>query len=157
VEGPELAGGPVGSSEGGGEFGRGGTGSSFGGVQVGRGGARSSGRGGDVGRGGAGDSGGGGEAGGGGAGSSGGGGEEGRGGAGSFGRGDFSLKQTHMSLLSSLSVEACSGPKMLSKSAIEGFLVETSVSADASETEATNSKFILRDKIHKDRYTDRGS
>lgn len=139
VEGPEGTGGAEGSSEGGGEVGRGGTESSFGGGEVGRGGAGSSGGGGDVGKGGAGDSGGGGEAGSGGAGSSGGGGEVGRGGAGSVGRGgrteDSSLKQTQASFVSSGPEGGCSGPKMLSKSAIDVFLVP-SASGDASACSA---------------------
>lgn len=138
VGGPEGMRGGAGSSDGGGEVGRGGTGASFRGGETGRGGAGSSGGGGDVGKGGAGDSGGGGEAGNGGAGSSGGGGEVGSGGAGSFGRGgwleDSSLKHTHVSLVSSSAGGACSGPKMLSKSAIDGFLVEPSASGDTSET-----------------------
>lgn len=128
----------AGSTEGGGEVGRGGAGSSFGGGDVGRGGARSSEGGGDVGKGGAGDSGGGGEA--------------GSGGAGASGRGGrlevSSLKQTHFSPLSSV-VESCSGPKILSKSAIEGFLVETSASVDSSETQRPNAKEVIlhsRDK-----------
>lgn len=126
VDGPERMGGATGSSVGGGEVGRGGSGSSFGGGEVGRGGAGSSGRGGDVGKGGAGDSGGGGEA--------------GRGGAGSSGRGgraaDSSLKQTHESFFSSPAGGASSGPKMLSRSAIEGFLAELSASVDTSASSA---------------------
>lgn len=134
----------------------------FGGGEVGRGGAGSSGGGGDVGKGGAGDSGGGGDAGNGGAGSSGGGGEAWSGGAGSFGIGgcldESSLKQTHVSPVSSGKGWACSGPKMLSKSAIEGFLPP----ADASETQKTgdqsvfaevSSKCAQRDKTSQ---TDRG-
>lgn len=128
VEGPEGTEGAACSSEGGGEVGRGGTGTSFGGGEVGRGGAGSSGGGGDIGKGGAGDSGGGGEAGG--------------GGAGSSGRGGWlevsSLKQTHDSPVSSPA--GGSGPKMLSKSAIEGFLVEPSASVDTSETETTGDQ-----------------
>lgn len=120
--GAEGTEGAAGSSEGGGEVGRGGAGSSIGGGEVGRGGAGSSGGGGDVGKGGAGDSGGGGEA--------------GNGGAGSSGNGgwseDSSLKQTHVSPVLSPAGAASSGPKMLSKSAIEGFLVEPSASVDTS-------------------------
>lgn len=130
VEGPEGTAG--GSTEGDGEVGRGGAGSSFGGGDVGRGGARSSGAGGVVGKGGAGDSGGGGEA--------------GSGGAGSSGRSGrleaSSLKQTHLSPLSSV-VGSCSGPKILSKSAIEGFLVETSASVDTSETQRPITKEVI--------------
>lgn len=122
----------MGCSEGGGEVGRGGGGSSFGGGEVGRGGAVSSDRGGDAGKGGAGDSGGGGEAGN-------GGGEDRSGRAGSFCRGswseDCSLKQTHMSPASSPAGTGCSGPKMLSKSAIDVFLEELSASVDTSETD----------------------
>lgn len=119
--GPEGTGGAAGSSEGGGDVGRGGKGSSFGGGEVGRGG--------DVGKGGAGDSGGGGEAGRGGAGSTG----------GTGGRsGDSALKQTHESPVSSPAGGGFSGPKMLSKSAIEGFLLEPSASVDTSETQTTN-------------------
>lgn len=133
VGGPEGTGGAAGSTEGGGEVGRGGTGSSFGGGEVGRGGAGSSGGCGDVGKGGAGDSGGGGEA--------------GSRGAGSTGRGgrlaDSSLKQTHVSPVSSPAGGACSGPKMLSKSAIEGFLVEPSASVDASETQTTDQSKVV--------------
>lgn len=134
VEGPEgTAGAAEGSTEGGGEVGRGGAGSSFGGGDVGRGGARSSGAGGDVGKGGAGDSGGGGEA--------------GSGGAGSSGRGGrleaSSLKQTHWSPLSSV-VGSCSGPKILSKSAIEGFLVETSASVDTSKMQRPIPKEVIK-------------
>lgn len=146
VEGPERTGGAAGSSVGSGEVGTGGAGSSFGGGDVGRGGAGSSGGGEDVGKGGAGDSGGGGEAGNGGAGSSGGGGEVGRGGAGSFGRGgrseDSSLKQTHVSPVSSPGGTDCSGPKMLSKSAIEGFLVELSASVDTSASSAEGGPVV---------------
>lgn len=153
VEGPERTGGAAGSSEGGGEVGRGGTGSSFGGREVGRGGAGSSGGSGDVGKGGAGDSGGGREA--------------GSGGAGSSGRGgrleDSSLKQTHVSAVSSPAGGDCSGPKMLSKSAIEGFLVEPSASVDTSETQTvTNQRLCLQKcsvclhtEIKHDRQTDR--
>lgn len=130
VGGPEGTGGAAGFSEGGGEVGRGGTGSSFGGGDVGRGGAGSSGGGGDVGKGGAGDSGGGREVGSGGAGSS------GRGGR----SGDSSLKQTHVSPLSSPAGGTCSGPKMLSKSAIEDFLVEPSASVDTSEIQTTSDQ-----------------
>lgn len=123
VGGPDGTEGAAGSSEGGGEVGRGGKGSSFG--DVGRGGAGSSGGSGDVGTGGAGDSGGGGEV--------------GSGGAGSPGRGgwlgDCSLKQTHVSPLSSPPEGTCSGPKMLSKSAIEGFLVES-----PAETQTTGGQ-----------------
>ena len=145
VAGPDPTGGAAaGSPERGGEVGRGSAGPSFVGGEVGRGGVGSSGGGGDVGRGGAGDSGGGGEAGGGGAGSSGGGGEEGSWGAGSFGRGGWSggrsLKQTHVSFVSSPAEGACSGPKMLSKSAIEDFRVELSASANASETKTINGQ-----------------
>lgn len=128
VVGPEGAGAAADSSEGGGEVGRGGTGSSFGGGEVGRGGGTgSSGGGGDVGKGGAEDSGG--EAGSGGAVSSGSGGRA----AGS------SLKQTHVSLVSSPAGGTSSGPKMLSKSAIEGFLV-LSASVDPSETQTTSDR-----------------
>lgn len=130
VGGPEGTGGAAGSSEGGGEVGRGGKGSSFGGGDVGRGGAGFSGGSGDVGKGGAGDSGGGGEV--------------GSGGAGSSGRdgwsGDCSMKQTHVSPLSSPAEGTCSGPKMLSKSAIEGFLVESSASVDTSEIPTTSDQ-----------------
>lgn len=77
----------------------------------------------------------GGEMGKGGAGSSGGGGDLGKGGAGSSGSGgllaDSSLKHTHLSSTSSL--EPSSGPKMLSRSAIEGFRCPSSA-ASASET-----------------------
>lgn len=124
VGGPEWTGSAAGSSVGGGEIGRGG--SSFGGMDAGRGGAGSSGGSGDAGKGGAGDSGGGGEA--------------GCGGAGSSGRGrcslDSKLKLTHESLVSSPADEGCSGPKMLSKSAIEGFLVGASASVDTSASSA---------------------
>lgn len=130
VGGPERTDGAAGSSEGGGEVGRGGTLSSFGGGEVGRGGAGSSGGSGDVGKGGAGDSGEGGEPGKGGASSSGGGGEEGRGGRSE----DCSLKHTHVSPALSPAEGASSGPKMLSKSAIDGFLVELSASVATSET-----------------------
>ena len=144
VEGPEGTGGAAGSSEGDGDVGRGGAGSCFGGGEVGRGGAGSSGGGGDVGKGGAGDSGGGGEAGKGGAGSSGGGGEERSGGAGSFGWGvwfeDSSLKQTHVSPVSSPTGAACSGPKRLSKSAVRGFLSPASVEASGTQTTADQSE-----------------
>lgn len=144
VEGPERIGGKKGSSDGGGEVGRGGGESSFGERAMGKGG-------GDVGRGGAGDSGGGGEAGGGGAGSSGGGGEEGICGAGSFGAGgpagECSLKQTHLSSVSSPAGGATSGPKMLSRSAMEGFLLESFASADASEIE-TRDKLNVTLFIH---------
>lgn len=132
VEGPERIGGKKGSSDGGGEVGRGGGESSFGERAMGRGG-------GDVGRGGAGDSGGGG------AGSSGGDGEEGICGGGSFGAGgpagECSLKQTHLSSVSSPAGGATSGPKMLSRSAMEGFLLESFASAVASEIET-------RDKLN---------
>lgn len=133
--GPEVTGGAAGPSVGGGEVGRGGTQSSFGEREVGRGGAGSSGGGGDVGKGGAGDSGGGGEA--------------GSGGAGSSGRGgrsaDSSLKQTHLSPVSSPAGGACSGPKMLSRSAIEGFLVEPFASVDTSEKQpVTNQRMCLQ-------------
>lgn len=65
-------------------------------------------------------------------------GEEGdaaRGGVASSGGGrvdDSSLKQTHLSAASSAAL-SCSGPKMLSRSAIDGFRVETFASVDASE------------------------
>lgn len=146
VGGPAGAGGAAGSTEGGGEVGRGGTGSTFAGGEVGSGGAGSSGGGGDVGKGGAGDSGGGGEAGSGGAGSSGGGGRS----------ADSSEKQTHVSSLSSPAGGACSGPKMLSKSAIEGFLVEPSASVVTSETQTSSDqlKAVYADALsmftHKD-------
>lgn len=143
VEGTEQMGGDTGFSEGGGEVGRGGAGSCFVGGEGIDGGA-SSGKERDVGRGGAGDSGGGGEAGGGGAGSSGGGGEEGRGGATSFGTGGFSegcsLKQIQVSLISSPAGGACSGPKMLSKSAMDDFWAEPSASVSASATEETTDQ-----------------
>lgn len=42
------------------------------------------------------------------------------------------MKQTHESPVSSQAGGACSGPKMLSKSAIEGFLAELSAPADTS-------------------------
>lgn len=48
---------------------------------------------------------------------------------------DSSLKQTHLSAVSSATL-SCSGPKMLSRSAIEGFRVETSASVDASEEQS---------------------
>lgn len=51
---------------------------------------------------------------------------------------DSSLKQTQASPLSSPAGGACSGPKMLSKSAMEGFLLEPSASGDASEIQTTN-------------------
>lgn len=147
--GPEGTQGGAHSSEGGGEVGRGGTGASFRGGEIGGGGAGSSGGGGDVGKGGAGDSGGGGEAGNGGAGSSGGGGEVGSGGAGSFGRGgwseDSSVKHTHVSLASSSAGGACSGPKMLSKLAIEDFLVESSASGDTSASSAEGGPVVRGD------------
>lgn len=111
-------------------MGKGGNESFFSGEEVGGGGAGSSGGGGDVGKGG------GGEDGGRGAGSSGGGREEGRGGVRSFGTGgrsgELSLKHTQESFLSSATDVARSGPKMLSKSAIEGFLLELSPSVDES-------------------------
>lgn len=53
---------------------------------------------------------------------------------------DSSLKQTHASSLSSPAGGASSGPKILSKSAIEGFLLEPSASADASEIQTTNEQ-----------------
>lgn len=47
--------------------------------------------------------------------------------------GDFSLKQTHLSPASSPTAgEASSGPKMLSKSTMEGFVVEPSASLGIS-------------------------
>lgn len=122
VGGPERTGGAVGSPDGGGEVGRGGADSSDGGKR----GASDSGGGGEVGNGGAGASGGGGEE------------EEESGRAGPFGRDDpsreSSLKQTHVSPASSLVEGACSGPKILSKSAIEGFLLELSSCDDTSGT-----------------------
>lgn len=149
VGGPERMRGAAGSSEGGGDVGRGGMETPFEGGDFRKGGAGSSDGGGDVGRGGAGDSGGGGEDGNGGAGSSGGGGEAGSGGAGSLGRGgrswDCSLKQTHVSSASSSAAEARSGPKILSKSAIEGFLVELSASAETSETKTTHDCVYITD------------
>lgn len=62
--------------------------------------------------------------------------EAGRGGVGSSSGGggrsdDSSLKQTHLSAASS-AAPSCSGPKMLSKSAIEGFRFEMSASVGAS-------------------------
>lgn len=45
-----------------------------------------------------------------------------------------------MSSLSSPAGGASSGPKMLSKSAIEGFLLEPSASADASEIQTVNEQ-----------------
>lgn len=125
-------GGPVCSVEGGGEVSGGGVAGSFGG-----GGAGSSAVGDDVGSGRAGDSGGGEAAGG----AAGGGEEEATGGgvdssSGGGGRtDDSSLKQTHLSAASSAAL-SCSGPKMLSRSAIEGFRVETSASVDASEEQS---------------------
>lgn len=112
---------------GGGEDGRGGRASSFGGGDVGRGGAGCSVESGDVGKGGAGDSGGGGD-------------------VGSAGvdscvcsqSADSSLKQTHASSFSSPAGGASSGPKMLSKSAIEDFLLEASAPVDASEIQTIN-------------------
>jgi len=114
---------------GGGEAGRGGAGSSGGGEEAGGGGAESPG--------------GGEEAGGGGAGSWGGGeGEEVSGGVGSF-VGDFSLKQTHTLPASSPTAgEASSGPKMLSKSAMEGFAVEPSASIGISVEDKMSTKHI---------------
>lgn len=131
VWGPEGTGGAAGFSEGGGEDGRGGRASSFGGGDVGRGGPGCSAESGDVGKGGAGDSGGGGDVG------------SGGGAAGSCvcsRSADSSLKQTHVSSLSSPAGGASSGPKMLSKSAIEGFLLEPSASADASEIQTVNEQ-----------------
>lgn len=93
--------------------------------------------GGDVRRGGAGCSGESGEVGKGGAGDSGGGGDVGSGGAASCvcsRWADSSLKQTQASPWSSAAGGDCSGPKMWSKSAMEGFLLEPSASGDASET-----------------------
>lgn len=140
VERPERTGGGKGSSDGSGEVGRGGAESSFGEREIGRGGS-------DVGSGGAGDSGGCGEDGGGGAGSAGGGGEEGICTTGSIGAsgpaGESSLKQTHLSSASSPAEGASSGPKMLSRSAMEGFLQEPFASADASETETTDYNFYF--------------
>lgn len=124
VGGPEGTGGATGSSEGGGEVGQGGIGSSFWRGDIRPGGAGSSEESGDIGKGGAGDSGGGGEV-----------GCEGAGSGGRSCSGDSSLKQTHMSPLSSPAGGTCSGPKMLSKSAIEGLLLEPSASVDTSETQ----------------------
>lgn len=45
-----------------------------------------------------------------------------------------------MSPLSSPAGGACSGPKMLSKSAMEGFLLELSAAVDASEIQTTNER-----------------
>lgn len=53
------------------------------------------------------------------------------GGVGSFG-GASSLKQTQESLVSSPAGGACSGPKRLSRSAMEGFLLERSASVEES-------------------------
>lgn len=118
VDGADGTRGMVGSSEGGGEVGKGGSESSFGGVETGGGGAGSSGRGGGVGAGGE---------------ERGGGGEVGKGGVRSFPDASgcsagSSLKHTQESLVSSPAGGACSGPKRLSRSAMEGFLLELSAS-----------------------------
>lgn len=57
------------------------------------------------------------------------------------------MKLTHMSFVSSPAGGASSGPKMLSKSAIEGFLPSASV--DTSETQTvTNQRPLL--SLHKE-------
>lgn len=116
---------------------------SFGDLMEGGESAISAGVGGDFGKGGFGSSDGGGDLGNGGAGSAGGGGDEGSGGAGSpsEGRGgllgDSSLKQTHLSPTSSPGFEESSGPKMLSRSVIEGLCkVSTSLCPSVSSVAA---------------------